>query len=206
MLSLSSINSPSPGTQVVPMTRPALTQEAVRSASPLAEIQPATAISRERSRVEAKPQNPATVAEQANQTQAEQAVAAEQQAAAQKAAGRNGNQGTAFQSSSEKPPSEKNSIQKAMEVQIKDVLNTVWKASGRAADFLLGRRETLMDATLKEVLLPGEVDYLGASASSGKQAAAIPTSNSSGDMVQYTALGGAGGLGDGKGQILDMVV
>ena len=205
MLSLSSINNQSPGTPVVPMSRPALTQEAARSASPLAEIQPATAISRERSRTEAKPKDPAAVGELAQQTQAEQSVAAEQQGAAQKAATRNGLPTTDTQPQSDKPPSDKNSIQKAMDVQIKDVLNTVWKAGGKAVDFLLGRQETLLDATLKEVLLPGEVNYLGVEMA-GKKSIAKSATAAESDMVQYTAKGASGSLGDGKGQILNMVV
>lgn len=203
MLSLSSINNQSPGTPLVPMSRPALTQEAVRSASPLAEIQPATAISRERSRTEAKPKDPAAVGELAQQTQAEQMAAAER-VAAQRAAARTALPALEGSAPVEQPPSDKNPIQKALDTQIKDVLNTVWKASGKAVDFLLGRRETLMDATLKEVLLPGEVDYLGVSPQVNRSAVKNPASGA--DVVQYTAQGGSGALGDGRGQILDMVV
>jgi len=198
MLSLSNINIQSPATPVAPMSRPALVSEAVSSASPFAEIQPATAISRERSRVEVKAKDSTTGGDLAQQTQVEQMVA-EQQAAAQKSATRQGVQSGSPSAVADKPPSDKNSIQKAMETQIKDVLNTVWKASGKAVDFLLGRSETLMDQTLKKVQLPGEVNYLGStSASSGK--------SSSSEVVSYTTQGGAGSLGDGKGKILDMVV
>lgn len=41
----------------------------------------------------------------------------------------------------EQPPAKKSEIQLAMEQQIKDLLNTVWEASGKAVDFLL-KRET----------------------------------------------------------------
>lgn len=207
MLSVSSINLPVPGTPVVPVSRPALVTDAARPVSPLAEIRPTSAVSKERAKVESRQKD--AVPETGAQLQAEQ-VASAQEMLAQRLAARaksEANNTPTPAKAEDQPPSRKNPIQEALETQIKDVLSTVWKASGRAVDFLLGRQESLMDQTLKEVELPREIEYLSAPPPLLGSSGGTPnvTASAAAAVQSYTAKGSSDGPAKSQGQLLDLV-
>lgn len=130
MLSLPSVSSTS---SVV--SRPVLMVDAaLRPATAMRAIEPTTAISKERSRVETRvPQGVVKPAEQA----ATQSAAVQSQTQAQQPAAY-----TATRARQSLPAqAETTPIQKAVDTQIKELFGAVWKASGKAVDFLLGRPE-----------------------------------------------------------------
>jgi hypothetical protein len=128
MLTLPSIHS-SIGSASVAASRPALVSEAVRSVSPFQAIEPTTAISKERSRAENRKPEATPVASGAGQPKAADAGGAEGRAPPVQEG-----QGGA-------PPSERSAIQKALDLQVKELLNNLWQASAAAVDFLLNRKE-----------------------------------------------------------------
>ncbi len=122
MLSLPSVSS----TPSV-VSRPLLVADtAVRATGVARAIEPTTAVSKERSKVEvrvpdgmARATSPAASAEQAAPVVVRAPVAAD----------------------SPQPPVARSAVQKAMDTQIKELFSSVWKASAKAVDFLLGRDE-----------------------------------------------------------------
>lgn len=196
MLSLPSINTTSPPVLV---SRPALVSDAVRSsAGPAPAIEPTSAISKQRSKVNSKvDQQPAETGQQVQSGQ----IASTQAGVYPTKKIRVG-QPTDGRDS---PPSEKTSVQKALEAQLKELLSKVWDASGKAVDFLLGRDESLLEKTLKNVQLPVDVDYLTraqASGSSKQPSADMKPINVRIDS--YNASGSASGT-ESRGRLLDMV-
>lgn len=146
MLSLSSVSSTP---TVVP--RPALTADsALRQTAAVLAIEPTTAISKERSRVEARVPEGVVMANAAPQVVASSALPVLQ-----------GGGGTFERARSDRPPAgptastasaartgaarspqaEASPVQKAIDTQMKELFGAVWKASGKAVDFLLGRPE-----------------------------------------------------------------
>jgi len=121
------------------VSRPSLVVESVRPVANPRAIEPTTAVSKERSRME-KPVSDSSAAGTAvvytltgavsngsERTQNDLTLKAERDALeAEKA---------------KEPPAEKSEIQKAMDQQIKDLLVNVWKASAKAVDFLLKRED-----------------------------------------------------------------
>lgn len=197
MLSLPSINTTSPP---VLASRPALVSDAVRSASSTGSasaIEPTSAISKQRSKVDnKKDQQP---------TESSQLLLSEQ--AARKRSADGTVNGAEARSPKDEPPSEKNPVQKALEIQIRDLLTNVWNASGRAVDFLLGRDDTLLEKTLKEVQLPAKEDPLANAVKSstskdnpqpGKKPPAAA------DVQSYNASGTANGTLS-RGLLVDLV-
>ncbi|HEX5783653.1 hypothetical protein [Hydrogenophaga soli] len=195
MLSLPSINTTSPP---VLASRPALVSDAVRSASSTGSasaIEPTSAISKQRSRVDNRQDQPSV--------ESGQLVQAGQTARMQSSAIQVN--GAEPRSTKDAPPSEKSPVQRALDVQIRELLANVWNASGKAVDFLLGRDDTLLEQTLKEVQLPVEVDLL-----TGMKAAnpgGNPTPGkppSAGSVQSYNASGNANGTLS-RGLLLDLV-
>lgn len=127
MLSLPSVSSTS---SVV--SRPVLMVDAaLRPATAMRAIEPTTPISKERSRVEARV--PEGLAKPVAPSATPVAPARQQVQPAAYTATR----------ASQPPPAqaEATPIQKAVDTQIKELFGAVWKASGKAVDFLLGRPE-----------------------------------------------------------------
>lgn len=134
MLSLPSVNS----TPSV-VSRPVLMVDAaLRPAAAARVIEPTTAISKERSRVETR--SPEGLAKPVVQGPAAPAPrpAAQAQAPAQV---QSPTYGVTRSRPSLPPQAEPTPVQKAVETQIKELFGAVWKASGKAVDFLLGRPE-----------------------------------------------------------------
>lgn len=129
MLSLPSVSSTS---SVV--SRPVLMVDAaLRPVAAARAIEPTTAISKERSRVEtrspeglAKPVVQATVAPAPRPSPQVPPPAY---------------YGTVRSQPSLPPQAEPTAVQQAVETQIRELFGSVWKASGKAVDFLLGRPE-----------------------------------------------------------------
>lgn len=208
MLSLSSIQS----VNQPPVVKPSLVADAVRSsgpASPLKAIEPATAVSKERSRVENKTPEAGTGAQVIAAARA--AVPAQTTAVQQVKPPAEGKaqQGLALQQPEEQPPAEKTQVQKALDTQIKGLLSNVWKASARAVDFLLGRDTVEQAKKASEAaskhqaeiwpILKAEKDAKPVSSSASLNSAAST-------VVAYTAKGGADKRNvDPRGQILDFV-
>jgi hypothetical protein len=198
MLSLPSINTTSPP---VLASRPALVSDAVRSASSTGSasaIEPTSAISKQRSKVDSKKdQQP---------TESSQLMLSEQ--AARKRSTDGTVNGGEVRPPKDEPPSEKNPVQKALEVQIRDLLTNVWSASGRAVDFLLGRDDTLLEKTLREVQMPAKEDPLAEAAKSSTSSKDKPLpgkKSSAAETVQsYNASGTANGTLS-RGLLVDLV-
>lgn len=205
MLSLSSIHTVSQ----TPVVRPSLVADAVRPSSPLKAIEPTTAVSKERARVENKTPEPGASAQLAAAARA----AVSPQAAAQQAKpqndGSNQQQSQSGAAQPEQPPAEKSQIQKALDTQIKSLLSNVWKASAKAVDFLLGRDAVdqatqAADAANKHQadIWPVMKDGKGSKDSKGATASAEAASG----VLSYTSKGGTdSGAVDARGRILDYV-
>lgn len=132
MLSLPSVNS----TPSV-VSRPVLMVDAaLRPAAAARAIEPTTAISKERSRVETR--SPEGLAKPVAQGPAASSARPTAQAQAQV---QSPTYGVTRSRPSLPPQAEPTPVQKAVETQIKELFGAVWKASGKAVDFLLGRPE-----------------------------------------------------------------
>lgn len=153
MLSLSSVTSAPPAAP-----RPALMADAaLRPAAAVARtIEPTTAVSKERSRVDTRAPDGLSRAEAAPATASPSVVMALGMAAAQaplRLPSRPALNGTGVNAGAQaapaaprpgaarSPQAEPSQVQKAIDTQIKDFFGSVWKASGKAVDFLLGRPE-----------------------------------------------------------------
>ena len=203
MLSLSSIQSVTPP----PMARPSLVVDAARTSSqpsPLQVVEPATAVSKERARVENKLPEPgvsvqvSAAAWVAGQTQAADANKAQRAKFEPKPAPDN------------QPPAEKSPIQKALDTQIKGLLSNVWKASGKAVDFLLGREAVEQAEQASQAALEFQSDIWPVLKSdNGVLARSISVSaknDSSPAVFAYSSRGEAdSGKVDLRGQLLDYV-
>lgn len=177
MLSMPSVSSTSNL-----ITRPALVAEAVRPAAPLQAIEPTTAVSKERSRAENQASNASSEV-----VDALYAAAGKKRAGLQ--AGNGGGQVDSLaqgQNTPPKPPAEKSEIQKAMELQIKELLTNVWKASAKAVDFLLQRDSTAASQMPLTTLEPTAL--LGKKAA---DAARAGDANTKGVVLAYNARGGS---------------
>lgn len=128
MLSLPSVSS----TQTV-VSRPFLVSDAAaRATNVVRAIEPTTAVSKERSKVEVRvPDGLAQVSAQPSASSGIVATPVRQATTSNAAVGSNAPQ----------PPGERSAVQKAMDTQINELFSTVWKASAKAVDFLLGRPE-----------------------------------------------------------------
>lgn len=133
MLSMPSVST----TQSV-VSRPLLASDtALRVPNAPRAIAPTTAVSKERSTVEARvPEGMTRAAPQASASAAP-APAVAAVPARQSTAPRV----TAPAETTQQPPGERSAVQKAMDTQIKDLFSSVWKASAKAVDFLLSRPE-----------------------------------------------------------------
>lgn len=203
MLSLSSIQSVAPP----PMARPSLVVDAARTSSqpsPLQVVEPATAVSKERARVENKLPEPgvsvqvSAAAWVAGQTQAADANKVQRAKSEPKPAADN------------QPPTEKSPIQKALDVQIKGLLTSVWKASGKAVDFLLGREAVEQAEQASQAALEFQSDIWPAIKSDNNaltRSALTQTKNENPlGTFAYTPRGEAdSGKVDQRGQLLDYV-
>lgn len=127
--------------------RPTLAADAVRSVSPLRALEPPEAISKERSRAEN--QTPPGVVVAPGVEQLQRLVATQSPSASLGLTPNNDpappNLATPPKAANQ-PPAEKTEIQKALDVQIRDLLVNVWKASAKAVDFLLNRQEASAEA------------------------------------------------------------
>lgn len=110
----------------------------------------------------------------------------------------------------EEPAAEKSEIQKAMELQIKDLLANVWKASAKAVDFLLQRAQPedpadLPVGTLQPAYLLGSEGNKGVGKS--EAASSSKTALSSGpDVFSYSAKGGrVSERSEVAGQLIDVL-
>lgn len=149
MLSLSSVSSTP---TVVP--RPALTGDsALRQTAVGRAIEPTTAISKERSRVESRVPEGVVMANAAAQMAAPSAMAVVQGGGgtferarstsppAASTASTAPSAAAARTGAARSPQAEASPVQKAIDTQMKELFGAVWKASGKAVDFLLGRPE-----------------------------------------------------------------
>jgi hypothetical protein len=110
----------------------------------------------------------------------------------------------------EEPPAEKSEIQKAMELQIKDLLANVWKASAKAVDFLLQRPQPADPAdlpvgTLQPAYLLGSEGNKGVGKSAVSSSAQTALSSGS-DIFSYSARGGrVSDRSEVAGQLIDVL-
>ncbi|HRK37744.1 MAG TPA: hypothetical protein PK347_05080 [Burkholderiaceae bacterium] len=203
MLSLSSIQSVSPP----PMVRPSLVVDAVRSSgtsNPLQSIEPTTAISKERARVENKLPEPGVSVQLAAATRAPSGASPADLGRVQRP------RSEQKPTPDEQPLAEKTPIQKALDTQIKGLLSNVWKASGKAVDFLLGREAVEQAEQASKAALDFQSD-IWPILKGGKDAQARvvlnqPKDGSASAVLSYTAQGSAEGEKvDPRGQLLDYV-
>lgn len=205
MLPLPSINTTSPPPVLV--SRPALAVDAVRPTSTVTAtakaVEPTAAISKQRAKVNSRAdQQPAETGQQA-QTERVAPTLAGVYSSKRMGAGLPGQvSGQGLDS----PPSEKTPVQKALDVQIKNLLSKVWDASGKAVDFLLGREDSLLERTLKKVQLPADAKEVPRQQASGssKQPPSSGAKPAPASVDAYTASGTASAA-DARGQLLDMV-
>jgi len=113
------------------VSRPVSMAEVVRSVAPQRTIEPTTAVSKERSRSENNTSDTSdtSAATGAFYTSKGNNKGFERDRASELA--------LAHRDQETQPPAEKSEIQKAMEVQIKELLSNVWKASAKAVAFLI---------------------------------------------------------------------
>lgn len=202
MLTLPNINSPN-----TLVNRPVLVADSVRPSSPLPAIEPTTAVSRERSRAENKvPEGVPANAGQASGRTVKSAAARE--TLADRALPTSSSGAVDPAQSNSQPPSEKTAVQKALETQVKSLLNDIWKASAVAVNFLLGRDEPTASqlAVSTEPLsaihqsLSGRKPFVGTLPQSSGS-----SSSSSGSGV-YSARGaGDASSSNATGQLLDVL-
>jgi hypothetical protein len=167
--------------------------EVVRSVAPQRTIEPTTAVSKERSRSENNTSD-TSAATGAFYTSKGNNKGFERDRASELA--------LAHRDQETQPPAEKSEIQKAMEVQIKELLSNVWKASAKAVDFLLQRETVSANENALTTLEPAAVLGKSAVAIAATQGAAT-----NGAVISYNAQGGR--LSDAvttTGQLVDVLV
>lgn len=197
MLSLPSVSS----TPSV-VSRPVLVADAaVRTAGVARAIEPTTAVSKERSRVDVRVPEGVTKASptESSSTQAVQAATVRAATAAE----------------AQQPPVERSAVQKAMDTQIKELFSSVWKASAKAVDFLLGRDEPTaaqvaaaaepMNAILWSLTAPAGSRFSHAALARASAEAAPATSDF--EPIVYSPRGGAssGQSSASRGGLLDVL-
>ena len=202
MLTLPNINSPN-----TLVNRPALVADSVRPSSPLPAIEPTTAVSRERSRAENKvpegvpsnagqPSGRPVKSAAARETLADRVLPPSSSGPADSVQGDN------------QPPSEKTAVQKALETQVKSLLNDIWKASAAAVNFLLGRDEP----TASQIAVSTEPLSAIQQSLSGRKpfVGTVPQLPGSGNSLGGAGVYSARGAGDtsssnATGQLLDVL-
>ena len=204
MLSLPSIQTVAPA----PLAKPLLVVDAVRPSSPQKSVEPANAISKERSRAENRLPEPGMTA---------LAELAASSSVALKRVGQSGrpaadNKAVLGRPASEvddEPPSEKTAIQKALDTQVKSLLSNVWRASAKAVDFLLGRDAVERAEAQREAAIKRQADFwpILQSASDGQSPRVSSDAGNAGSaVVSYTSKGETNtGIADARGQLVDVV-
>jgi hypothetical protein len=171
-------------------------------------VEPANAISKERSRAENRLPEPGTSA---------LAELAASSSVALKRVGQTGRtvadakpaSGRPVSDMDDEPPSEKTAIQKALDTQVKSLLSNVWRASAKAVDFLLGRDAVERAEAQREAAVKRQADFwpILQSASDGQSPrGASDAGNAGSAVVSYTSKGETNtGKGDARGQLVDVV-
>lgn len=203
MLSLPSVSST---TSVV--SRPFLVADAaVRPTSDVRAIEPTSAVSKERSKVDGRAPEGLLQSAQANPSAQVRLSSNRDDAVAY---ARSNAPETPVRARSEQPPTERSDIQKAMDTQIKELFSNVWKASAKAVDFLLGRPEPTpaqvaasaepMSAILWSLTAPAGAKYSQAALTNVTPAPSTYT------PATYTPLGGSSSDGAAsRGKLLDVL-
>ncbi len=187
--------------------RPTLAADAVRSVSPLRALEPPAAISKERSRAENQTPEGVVVSPGVMRLQR---LATRSEAVDSLGVRADSAPVAAEASAANRPPAEKTEIQKALDLQIRDLLVNVWKASAKAVDFLLNRQELAAG----QAELAAQPAGPSSGAPGGKKTAARSTSSlltdrtdsSTQQAIQsYTASGSASSeVGRGTGRIVNL--
>ncbi len=192
---------------VVP--RPLLVSDGGARTTNVRAIEPTTAVSKERSKVDVRVPEGLTRTQSpsaSSSTAVSYTPAQVKQAGAARAA--------AVSTTAQQPSAERSGVQKAVDTQVKELISTVWKASAKAVDFLLGRPEPTaaqvaaasepMNAILWSLTAPAGSRFSQAVLTSAIPEVSTPSTDG-GQPIVYSSRGASTGQTSSAGSLLNVL-